>query len=235
VKRAIVLVMLAACGDNHHGIELDSGFDDHSHTRVFGRVLGLGPAPERMMAPVGGANLCFDADCGLSELDGTFVVAGPSPDHEGTLEISYPSFMTTIIPVVGGAAGDRNLADAFLIAPALLAQTVMGFGADAMIDTRGAVLVEATRYDDGVVQIAIDGTTISYLDNMQLPDPTRTQLAQAGGAVIFAVPPGEAVIHTTAGMCAPDVSGWPGDAPGDIRIPVVAGQFTYVRPICAGR
>lgn len=233
MRAALVLALAAACGDNiDTSVHLDSGFADKNHSRFFAVVHGLGPAPARMIVPVAGASICIGDACTTSSSDGTFVLVGTGPGVEATLAVSAPGYLTTIMPVVGGAAGDRNLNEVLLVAPALNDQTAAAFHVDPMLDTHGAVLLEAARNDAGKVQVGIDGLTTLYLDDQQLPDLTRTQLAT--GAVFYGVAPGPAVVHTSAGRCDAATSGWPGDAPGDIRLSVVAGQLTVLDPICVG-
>jgi hypothetical protein len=234
VKAAAVLVLVAACGDNvDRSVHLDSAFDDH-HTRFFGVINGLGPAPARTIAPVDGASLCVGDACAVSTSTGTFVLEGPGPEQEGTIVAGATGYLTTVLPVVGGAAGDRNLAQVLLVSPQLDDQAAGGFHIDPMLDTDGIVLLIPDRHDHGMIQVDIAGITTSYLDDMALPDPTRTTMSQGGGAVFYQVAPGEAVIRTTSGRCEPEATGWPGAAPGEIRVPVVAGQVTLVQPVCIG-
>jgi len=128
-------------------------------------------------------------------------------------------------------SGDRNLSQILLLEPDTISQTAAAFGETA---SGGTLLVAVSRYVQGIVQLAIDGHTVHYLDAMQLPDPSLTSLSSGNNAVAFGLPPGEIVLRASAGRCAPDTSGWPGANPGEIRVPIVDNAMTVVRPLCVG-
>jgi hypothetical protein len=234
--RAAMLCLLAACGDNasiNYG--LDAAYADHDHSRFFGIVQGYGPAPARTIANLDGAQVCIADACTTTANSGQFVLVGTGPGVEATLVVTADMFLPTIVPVVGGAAGDRNLGPIPLISPELQAQTATVFGADPMTDSRGTVLLNAARYDMGAMQLAIDGLHTYYLDAMGNPSPTATQLSTVNDAVWYGlVPDEESVVHATAGHCDAGSSGWPGAAPGETRIPASAGSITFVSPFCYG-
>jgi hypothetical protein len=231
VKRALLLGALVACGDNRSvpAFTLDAGFDDLGHTRYFGQVSGLGPPPKYMMTPQAGALVCIAGNCDNTRDDSSFVLVGPNDDT--LLDITTAGYVPYHEPVHGGIAGDRNLASILLLEPSTLDQLAAAFGETV---TAGTVLVEAGRYDAGTVTLAIDGYAVHYLDANQAPAPTLTALSSGGGAIVLGVAPGEIRLHVTAGHCVPDLSGWPGAQPDEIRLDAVAGTVTVVRPLCHG-
>lgn len=230
---ALAALALAACGDNtstHFG--LDAGYADPDHSRFFGSVNGIGLTPDKNTA-LRGALVCIDAACVPTEPGGTFVIVGSGPGQEVTITASTAAYMTTIVPVIGGVTGDHNVEQFPLLVPELVASRASVFGVDPMLSSRGTVLVTALRYDTRTLRVAIDGMSTYYLDAQRNPDPTLTEMSSSGVAVLFAVGGDEAIIHTTAGHCEPAASGWVGDN-GDVRVPIVAGEVTFVRLICLG-
>ncbi len=154
--------------------------------------------------------------------------------ERATLVASADGFLTTIVPIIGGVTGDRNLSQLPLATKKLNDAAIAVFHADAMFATHGWVGMFPNRYSSGTIEIAIDGVPTYYLDDNQQPAPALTELSAGGGALFYGLLPGEAVLRTTVGNCVGVNSGWPTSAPGEIRVPVVAGQFTTVFPFCTG-
>ncbi|MBS1123258.1 MAG: hypothetical protein H6Q90_5486 [Deltaproteobacteria bacterium] len=227
------LSILAACGDNLAAPPgLDSTFDD-PRSQFFGTVVGLQPIPGAGTLPVAGAEVCVDEICGSTNADGTFILVGGGA-HESVFLVRAPGYLPSVYAVTGGPTGDRNLGSLLALLPTTIEDSAAAFHRDPMLASRGEVLVLARQFDTGAVELAIDGVVTSYLDDNQLPDPTRTTLSKAGGASFFAVAPGEATLRSTVGTCDANLDGWHGAAPGEIRIPVIVGHLTIVQPFCVG-
>jgi len=232
--KAAALLVLAACGDNTSlGFGLDAAYDDRAPARYFGIVQSYGPAPARTIAMLDGAQVCIDDTCVTSANGGQFVLVAGKRGVESTLAISAPDFMTTIVPVVGGVAGDRNLGPIPIISPELQAQTAMVFGIDPMTDSRGTALISVARYDTGAMGVAIDGLRAYYIGATGLPAPTATELTPSNAAVFYGLDPAvESIVHGTGAHCDAGESGWTGANPGEIRIPAAAGEITFAQPFC---
>jgi hypothetical protein len=231
MKRLLLLGALAACGDNALPIELDSEFDT-DQVRFFGSVFSIDD--ELAMVPLFDLPVCLDDTCTTTDDEAAFLLEGPSGQESVVIAGEGAMEVPTAIGVLGGPTLDRNLGMALVLSRALIEDAAAAYERDAGLDTGGVVLVFVMRTDDGEIQLAIGGTPAVYLDDRQQPDPGRPSLGRAGGAMFFAVPPGEATIRTTVGSCEPNFDGWPATAPGEVRVPVIAGHLTLVRPFCVG-
>lgn len=227
----LLLGTLAACGDNAAPIEIDSPFDTERVT-FFGDVLALDDT--LAMAPLADLPVCLDDTCATTDEDGVFVLDGVRGEERvviaGEAELEVP----TIVGVRGGPSLDRNLGSLIVLSRALIEAGAAAYQREPGLESGGVVLFVVQRLDVGEVQVAIGDTPAVYLGDTMQPDPGRPSLGAGGGAVFYAVPPGEATIRATAGSCEANIDGWPGVAPGELRVPVRAGHLTLVRPFCIG-
>lgn len=228
--RAHLLLLLAACGDNLD-LGLDSTFEG-GEARFFGTTAAIGPAPDLERTPLPNIEVCLDRTCGFSSDAGTFVLQGPQAPHEAVFAAQGGGFIPIAIAVIAGPGGERNVGTVPLQFQDVLMTTAAAFGDDPQLATHGGVLVLAERYDDGVIELAIDGATPRYLNADTMPDPAATQLTER--AIFFGVEPGEVVLRSIVGQCEAVRDGWPGATLAEIRIPIFAGYLTLVRPQCLG-
>ena len=231
MKTLALVCLLGACGDNRVVPGFDSSFDD-DQLRVFGDVKLLETVTTQTLIP--GAEVCLDDVCQVTPAEATFVLTGPGAPHEATVTAHDADHLPTVIGVVGGTIGDRNLGSVFVLPQQVVTDSATAFGQDSAFDSRGMVLVLAQHFDTDPVAIEIDGITTSYLGDNGLPDPGRTTLSLGAGVVFFGVPPGEATIRSTTGTCNVNLDGWPGTSPGELRVPVLVGHVSIVHPYCVG-
>ena len=237
MKRALLLLALAACGDNLGtdvaDPEFASSFDGES-VAYFGNVIAV--APPAPPEPIGDASVCFDGDevCTTTDDDGGFLLTGPDDDLETVIEVTAPDVLASRIPTSPSATGDRSLSGIIMLSEDVIELRAGDFDVDPRLDERGVVLVLSTFYDDGDVELAIDDATTAYVNQSGIPDPSQTSLGPIGVAIFFDVPPGEVLLRSTVGRCDAADDGWRTDDPGTIRLPVVAGAITIVHPLCNG-
>ncbi len=231
MRALAITLVLAACGDNRLPPPgYDSSFDDNGQLRVFGDVrLFSGPfAP----TPLAGVEVCLDDTCQRTAANASFVLTAIGGTHEAVLAV-HDVDVPTLVPVVAGTLGVRNLSTVVALAPNVIATAAGSVGVDAALATHGIVVVIAERFDTGMLAIAIDGYPTYYVGASGLPDPNLTSYGTDDRALFLAVAPGEVILRSTIGHCERDQDGWPASA-GEIRAPVVAGAVTLIRPLCIG-
>lgn len=229
-KALALLIAAAACGDDLGGLE--STFEG-GDARFFGTTALIGPPPELERMPIAGAEVCLVGDhCNVSNDVGAFLMLGPPAPSEVVFTASSDGTIPIAIAVIASASNERNLGTVPLQDPARVAMLAAAFGDDPQLDRRGAVLVLAERYDDGAIELAIEGATARYLSMDTMPDPAATSLLKT--ALFFGIEPGEVILQSTVGECQTTRDGWPGATLAEIRLPILAGHITLVRPQCLG-
>jgi hypothetical protein len=231
MRRAWLIAVLAACS----GDDLTLGFDavfEGGDARFFGTTSEIGPPPMSERTPHSGTEVCLNASCAMTDATGTFVLTGPPAPHESLFSARAFGLLPMLVAVTAGAAGDRNVGTVPLQRPDLFSGAAAAYGEDLNFGEHGAVLVLTERYDEGAIELAIDGTTARYLGKKNLPDPTLTSVE--GAVLFFGIPPGEVLLRTTVGRCEPIRDGWPTATLGEIRLPIQAGHITLLRPQCLG-
>ncbi len=235
MRRALVLLALAACGDNLGSSALDpdfgSSFDDAA-TLYWGEVYAV--APPAPLEPIADASVCFEGDgaCTTTDDDGAFQLADPDAAGETVVEVSAPDTLPARIAVRHSVAGDRFIGPILMLTEDVIDLRASDFDVDPRLDSRGVVLMLGGVYGEGTVTLSIDDATTAYVGQDGIPDPSQEALGPNGVAVFFAVPAGEILLRSTAGRCEATFDGWPTGEPGTIRLPVSAGAMTIVHPLC---
>jgi hypothetical protein len=233
--RWLALCALVGCGDNTVLPGYDSSFDTDA-VRFFGSVQEVTPdarPPAPMLTPRPGVSVCLDDQCVVTDEDAAFVIAGPAAPAEVTIVVNTGDTVPTVVPTFSGPTLDRNVSTVAVASTAFVDEQAVIFGEPTGLDTGGIVRVFVDRHDDVELQLELDGRPARYFTDDRMPDPARTSLNQRGDAIFFSVPVGEATLRAINGTCTADLDGWQRGT-NEVRVPVIAGHVTRVRPICVG-